>query len=164
MGTNLEHDAKHKDFLYTIGVPIDYQLDEFYVSEWGVKGYSLEDEDFPHWIKFINSTIAENGIRFNLTPGTEQENLDFDVYFKLTDLHPYNPQSTVFEVTIKVLMVGNFSSDFDQNKLADDEKNVLEIKIKTLEDQVDAWQFKLIMSHEIKVPANYTDWSNQNEG
>ena len=75
VGTNLQHDAKYQNFLYTVGLPIDYQLDQFYVSEWGVKGYEPADEDYPHWIQFINSTaIGEDGVQFKITPGIDQMN------------------------------------------------------------------------------------------
>ena len=59
---NLQHDSKYKNFIYTVGLPFDFELDHFYVSEWGVKGYEPDDEDYPQWIKFINSTIGEDGI------------------------------------------------------------------------------------------------------
>ena len=41
--------------VYNIGRPYDLQLDQFYVSEWGL----VDDKETPAWIKFLNETIAD---------------------------------------------------------------------------------------------------------
>ena len=90
-----------------MGVPIDMQLDPYYVSGWKLKGF---DPDEPQeWIQFVNKTIEEDGIRFKLTPGIEQVRQSYEVQFNLTDLNPDDPKTQVYEFTIKVLEALNFN-------------------------------------------------------
>ena len=46
---------------YSIGIPYDMQLHDFYVQEVGFSG--LEEADYPTWIKFLNVTIT-SGLKF----------------------------------------------------------------------------------------------------
>ena len=41
-----------EEVLRSVGLPFDMQLDDFWVSEWGVK-----DGDIPPWVQFVNKTI-----------------------------------------------------------------------------------------------------------
>ena len=98
------------------------------------------------WIKFLNTTVSEDGIRFKLSPSIEHLGLNFQVYFKLTDSNSYESMTQVYEFAIKVREV----------------KEILFVKIEAFVDQ--GWTFKISFSEEIKVPANYTSWDNTNEG
>ena len=51
IGSLREQDSGEQiDDIYTVGMPIDRQLDHFYVSKWGIKGLSKKSNKFPHWI------------------------------------------------------------------------------------------------------------------
>lgn len=57
---------------YLVGIPIDMQMDDFFVSEWQVDGPDVNVNEKPAWIQFVNHTISESGIQFRLTPSLEQ--------------------------------------------------------------------------------------------
>ena len=60
-----------------VGIPYDKQLDNFWVSEWGI----LDSEnDPPEWIQFVNKTI-ENGIIFKVNPPADELLSDKIVFF-----------------------------------------------------------------------------------
>ena len=67
-----------------------------------------------------------------------------------------------YELTIHVLEVPTFNVTFEYESSSEEEKKTLEVKIEPYENEV--WTFKIIFSDFVYVPANYTDWSNENEG
>ena len=82
LGTNPEHDAKYKDNIYVLGLPVDRQFDQIYVSAWGMLGWSEEDGPAPSWIQFVNETdsnLSKDGVRFKLTPSIEQVRQSFKI-------------------------------------------------------------------------------------
>ena len=109
-----------------------------------------------------DSSVSEVGVRFKLTPSIEQVRQSFKLYFNLTDTNAEDPMTQVYELTIHVLEALNFnlidasvSSNFDGRK-------TLEVRIEPYESKV--WTFKIVFSDLIYLPANYIDWSNENEG
>ena len=58
-------ESQAEDDIYNVGTPYDMQLDEFYVSEWGID--SDLPTDVPNWINFLNATITE-GVKFIIKP------------------------------------------------------------------------------------------------
>ena len=109
-----------------------------------------------------DSSVSEVGVRFKLTPSIEQVRQSFKLYFNLTDTNAEDPMTQVYELTIHVLEALNFnlidasvSSNFDGRK-------TLEVRIAPYESKV--WTFKIVFSDLIYLPANYIDWSNENEG
>ena len=49
------------------------QLNDFYVSEWGIRDVPTLSEDYPDWIQLVNNTktLKEDGVKFRITPGIE---------------------------------------------------------------------------------------------
>ena len=75
-------------------------------------GWSDDDELAPSWIQFVNETdsnVSEDGVRFKLTPSIEQVRQSFKLYFNLTDTNAEDPMTQVYELTIHVLEVRNFT-------------------------------------------------------
>ena len=143
-----------------MGVPIDRQLDPYYVSGWKLKGVDADEPQ--EWIQFVNKTIEEDGIRFKLTPSIEQVRQNYEVQFNLTDLNPEDPKTQVYEFTIKVLEASNFNFTQEFTTQSEQEKEVLNVDIEPLDDE--GWRFMLNFSQRIFIPANYTSWTNENEG
>lgn len=143
---------------------MDRQFDKIYVSEWGMLGWSEEDGPAPSWIQFVNETdsnMSEDGVRFKLTPSIEQVRQSFKLYFNLTDTNANDPMTQVYELTIHVLEALNFDYTDEKDSLKDGRK-ALKVGIEPYESEV--WTFKIFFSDFIYVPANFTDWSNENEG
>ena len=83
-GVDEDFDASNTDGIFMVGIPFDLQLDPFYISEFGS---SDATKPLPEWIKFVNETITEDGVRFKLTP-TDDDIGEYDAYFNLAWLNP----------------------------------------------------------------------------
>ena len=68
----------------------------------------------------------------------------------------------VYELTIHVLEVLNFNLIDASDSSNYDGRKTLEVRIEPYESEV--WKFKIVFSDLIYLPANYMDWSNENEG
>ena len=73
------------DMSYMIGVPVDMQLDPFYLSEWNFGG--LREDQRPTWITFNNSTEVDitEGIYFQINPPAEAVGTSVTLYYTLQD-------------------------------------------------------------------------------
>ena len=109
-----------------------------------------------------DSSVSEVGVRFKLTPSIEQVRQSFRLYFNLTDTNAEDPMTQVYELTIHVLEVLNFNFVDASDSSNYDGRKTLEVRIEPYESEV--WKFKIVFSDLIYLPANYMDWSNENEG
>lgn len=156
---NLEKNSEEQ--VYSIGRPYDLQLDKFYVSEWG-----LVDGETPTWITFLNGTIID-GIYFKIKPTQEEVNQSFRVFFTLVDLNPSDPQTRTLEFTVNVSgpeeeVVVNTESDYEF--VSDPTPTPKEEVVITIETPDVEGKFAIKASKKIRLPANYTSWTDENEG
>ena len=86
--------------VYSIGIPFDMQLDDFYVSKWGYVN-NIPDEFKPTWIVFLNKTIEE-GLKFQLSPNMTDVDTQYKLFIELTDLN-IEPRSKTYEFVFTII-------------------------------------------------------------
>ena len=143
--------------LISVGSPYDMQLDNFWVSKWGIIGTS----DVPSWIQFQNTTI-DDGIKFQFDPTEKDVDLQWEVFFTLQDANTNNPLSKRYKFALQV--VGSNSllqGDGDGDEELQQSEEIISV---TVSEVSIIGEFNIIFGSAVHLLKNCTDWDAENEG
>ena len=108
-------------------------------------------KEVPDWIRFVNTTISE-GIKFEMNPPVEEASVEYNIYFILTDYRmSKDDESQIFEFTVRV----------KEPLVFETEKEPVLVTIQPPDYE---GKFDVKFDKFIRLPSNFTDWNNDNEG
>ena len=145
-----------------VGIPIDQQLDPFYVSE--MKQTNNEDtEDLPDWMEFQNKTISTLGVRFQVNPPIAEVGNIFTFEFTLQDKNREKPLKNKYEFTIEV--VEKAIEEKVQKELVFVQQEFKKEFVTIGLNPPDIYgEFEITIDRYVKMPRNCTEWTSKNEG